>query len=150
MLTAKRTLVKSGPELWAEVSDPEALGSLFAAFGEIRITRVTDASLVVWEGERAAGRLELEPSGFGTRVHLSAEIGARELPPPPAGGRAESEPLPEPGFWARLFRRSPAPQPEPAVRHPVSVPAMPENEALAVLTGTLDALGMARHRPFSR
>ena len=104
MLTAKRTLVKSGPELWAEVSDPEALGSLFAPFGEIRITRVTDASLVVWEGERAAGRLELEPSGFGTRVHLSAEVGARELPPPPA---SEPEPAPRPGFWSRLFRRAP-------------------------------------------
>ena len=76
MLTAKRTLVKSGPELWAEVSDPEALGSLLEPFGEIRITRVTDASLVIWEGERAAGRLELEPSGFGTRVNLSAEVAA--------------------------------------------------------------------------
>src|SRR3954464_14519534 len=90
MLTAKRTLVKSGPELWAEISDPAALGEHFAAFGEIRITRVADASLVVWEGERAAGRLELEPSGFGTKVELSAEVATRvvdpepvDLPPPP-------------------------------------------------------------------
>src|SRR3954464_14542093 len=93
MLTAKRTLVKSGPELWAEISDPAALGEHFAAFGEIRITRVADASLVEWEGERAAGRLELEPSGFGTKVELSAEVARRVVeseafapppPPPPA------------------------------------------------------------------
>ena len=147
MLTAKRTLVKSGPELWAEVSDPEALGSLFAPFGEIRITRVTDASLVVGVGEGAAGRLELEPSGFGTRVHLSAEVGARELPPPPA---PEPEPAPRPGFWSRLFRRTPEAAAPPPPPQSVSVPAMADAEALAVLTGTLDALGMARHRPFSR
>lgn len=130
MLTAKRTLVKSGPELWAEVSDPEALGSLFAPFGDIRITRLTNASLVEWEGERAAGRLELEPSGFGTRVHLSAEVA--ELPPPPQPPR---------GFWAR-FRRAPEPPPP--------VPLIERDEAIAVLTDTLDALGSARHRPFSR
>ena len=84
MLDAKRTLVKSGPELWAEVSDPEALGRHFAAFGEIRITRTADASLVEWEGERAAGRLELEPSGFGTRVAIAAEPARVEIPAPPA------------------------------------------------------------------
>jgi hypothetical protein len=134
MLTAKRTLVKSGPELWAEVSDPEALGSLLEPFGEIRITRVTDASLVIWEGERAAGRLELEPSGFGTRVNLSAEIAT--LPPP--GGR---DPIKR-SWFDRFFRHPP----EPAAPTPV----MPVEEAEAVLRGTLDALGMARHRPFSR
>jgi hypothetical protein len=131
MLTAKRTLVKSGPELWAEVSDPAALNAHFAAFGEIRITRVSDASLVEWEGERAAGRLELEPSGFGTRVQLSAEVA--ETPPPPE---------PKRGWFDRFFRHPP----EPAEPEPV----MPLEEVEAVLTGTLDALGMARHRPFSR
>lgn len=147
MLTAKRTLVKSGPELWAEVSDPEQLGAHFAAFGEIRITRLTDASLVEWEGERAAGRLELGASGFGTRVELTAEVISRELPPPPA---LEPEPVPKPGFFARLFRRVPEPPPAPPAPPPVLVPAMEEDEALTVLTATLDALGSARHRPFSR
>jgi hypothetical protein len=147
MLTAKRTLVKSGPELWAEISDPEALGSLLEPFGEIRITRVADDSLVEWEGERAAGRLELEPSGFGTRVHLMAEVGRTELPAPPA---PEAPPEPRRGWFARLFRHPPEPLPEPAPPASVRVPAMDDDEALAVLTGTLDSLGMARHRPFSR
>jgi hypothetical protein len=78
---------------------------------------------------------------------LTAEVGARELPPPPA---PEPEPAPRPGFWARMFRRTPDAPPGPPAPEPVSVPSMPEDEALAVLTGTLDALGMARHRPFSR
>jgi hypothetical protein len=162
MLTAKRTLVKSGPELWAEISDPDALGAHFAAFGEIRITRVADASLVEWEGERAAGRLALEPSGFGTRVEMTAEVAQVELPAPPAPEPepvVEEPPAPEPkrGFWARFRRRPAEPPPEPVVAAPpppppapVRKPAMAEDEALAVLTATLDALGMARHRPFSR
>jgi hypothetical protein len=147
MLTAKRTLVKSGPELWAEISDPAALGEHFAAFGEIRITRVADASLVEWEGERAAGRLALEPSGFGTKVELTAKVAQHELPPPPA---PEHEPAPKVGFFKRMFGRAPEPPPTPPAPPPVRVAAMEEDEALAVLTATLDALGFARHRPFSR
>lgn len=147
MLTAKRTLVKSGPELWAEVSDPDALGAHFAAFGEIRITRVADASLVEWEGERAGGRLALEPSGFGTRVELTARIAENELPPPPAPA---PPPAPKRGWWARHFRRAPEPATSPPAPPPTRVVAMADDEALAVLTSTLDALGSARHRPFSR
>ena len=37
---AQRTLVKSPPELWAEVSDVEALARHLGEFGEIRITRL--------------------------------------------------------------------------------------------------------------
>jgi hypothetical protein len=147
MATVKRTLVKSGPELWAEVSDPELLGEHFAAFGEIRITRTADASLVEWEGERAAGRLALAPSGFGTRVEIAAEPAERELPPPPA---PEPEPAPKVGFFKRLFGRAPEPPPPPPAPPPVVIPAMPEDEVVAVMTATLDALGSARHWPFSR
>lgn len=132
MATVKRTLVKSGPELWAEVSDPEALGAHFEAFGEIRIRSRTDASLVIWEGERAAGRLALEPSGFGTRVEIAAESAVEE-----------SEPAPPAGRWARLLRRRAEPPPPGA-------PVIPEDEVVRVMTATLDALGSARHRPFTR
>ena len=147
MAMVKRTLVKSGPELWAEVSDEEALGAHFAAFGPIRITRTADAALVEWEGERAAGRLALEPAGFGTRVEIAAEPASHELPPPPA-----PEPPPEPrrGFWSRLFGRAPEPPPAPPAPEPVRLPAIDEDEVVAVMTATLDALGSARHRPFSR
>ena len=45
--TAQRRLVKSPPELWAEVSDEDALGRRLAEFGEIRITRVDPETTVV-------------------------------------------------------------------------------------------------------
>lgn len=160
MPTVKRTLVKSGPELWAEISDPEALGAHFEAFGEIKITRTADASLVEWEGERATGRLALEPSGFGTRVEIVGEPASRELPTPPAPAApppVATEPEPEPrGWFARRFRRAPEPPPvveappPPPPPAPTFVPLIGEDEVIRVLTATLDALGSARHRPFTR
>ena len=35
----QRTLVKSPPELWAEVSDPASLSRHLGELGEVRITR---------------------------------------------------------------------------------------------------------------
>ena len=135
-LMAKRTLVKSPPELWAEVSDAAALARHLGEFGEIRITRTQPESLVEWEGETATGSVALEPSGWGTRVTLTAEPAPAPAP----------EPEPEPhGFFARLFgtrRRAPA---------PAAPAAEPETvDAEAALTGVLDSLGTAHHRPFSR
>jgi hypothetical protein len=238
-LTTKRTLVKSPPELWAEVSDLEALAKHLGEFGEIRITRLEPETTVVWEGDRACGTVKLEPSGWGTKVTLTAELAAieeavaaeepavtevpvavaenpvatQELPadpeplpepvaieePPPAPIEDAEPPVPEPkvGFWGRLFAKrrrlaaevpppepTPAPtpppieepEPEPA---PVEEPPAPEppplqpahepepepepeeplpaaeepfdgDRAVAVLTGVLDNLGAAHHRPFSR
>ena len=123
-MEAKRTLVKSPPELWAEISDAQALARHLGEFGEIRITRTQPESVVEWEGDTASGCVRLEPSGWGTRVTLTAE-----RPPPP--------PLPARSLWERMRRRRP-PEPEP------------EPDATATLTGVLDTLGAAHHRPFSR
>src|SRR5690348_12522040 len=68
-----RTLVKSPPELWAEISNPDCLAKHLGAFGEIRITRVEPETTVAWEGDRASGTVELRASGWGTRVTLSVE-----------------------------------------------------------------------------
>jgi hypothetical protein len=144
---AQRTLVKSPPELWAEISDVEALTGHLGAFGEIRITRLEPETTVAWEGDRARGTVELEPSGWGTKVTLTARI-APEPPrdpepvaaPDPVGATepaAEAETarepatdeVPEParrrGFFARLFGRRRAARPAP-VR-----PAEPAAAALA-------------------
>jgi hypothetical protein len=149
--TAERTLVKSPPELWAEVSDAEALGRHLEPFGEIRITRLEPETTVAWEGDRASGTVSLAPSGWGTKVTLTAELQALEeaepvvvaapvapVEPPPA---VEEPPAPvaspapvEPprGFFARLFRRSALPVieeevvPEPVVAEPEPVVAEPE------------------------
>ena len=45
----QRTLVKSPPELWAELSDPDALARHLGELGEIRITRVEPEEKVEWE-----------------------------------------------------------------------------------------------------
>jgi hypothetical protein len=112
---AQRTLVKSPPELWAEVSDVSALAGHLGAFGEIRITRLEPETTVAWEGDRARGTVELEPSGWGTKVTLTALIeGKREdepdpVAPPDPVAQVEPEPEPEP-------ERAPAPESEPARR----------------------------------
>ncbi len=75
-----RTLVKSPPELWAECSDPTSLGRHLDQFGEIRITRLEPDTAVAWEGESISGTVRLEPSGWGTKVILTAaeEAGAQQ------------------------------------------------------------------------
>jgi hypothetical protein len=99
-MQVQRTLVKSPPELWAEVSDVDSLTRHLAAFGEITITRVEPESTVAWEGERASGTVELTASGWGTKVTLTAQAPepraatpAVESPQPPAQpGPAANEP----------------------------------------------------------
>jgi hypothetical protein len=73
---AQRTLVKSPPELWAEISDPEALARHLGDFGEIRITRVQPEQKIEWEAAEASGSVVIKPSGWGTKVKLTVE---REL-----------------------------------------------------------------------
>src|SRR4051794_41602540 len=92
-MEANRTLVKSPPELWAELSDAASLARHLGEFGEIRITRTQPESVVEWEGDLASGSVQLEPSGWGTRVTLTAEPAPAE---PVAAPEPEPEPEPEP------------------------------------------------------
>jgi len=78
-LSAQRTLVKSPPELWAEISDLDALARHLGEFGEIRITQIDPESTVAWEGDRIRGTVHLEPSGWGTKVTLAAELVAVDV-----------------------------------------------------------------------
>ena len=132
---AKRRLVKSPPELWTELSDAAALARHLGEFGEIRITRLEPESKVVWEGDRAAGSVELDSAGWGTQVTLTVEVEDAEPEPVAVEPAPEAEPVaviaepdPEPapvsiepehepwkpsaapqpqrrGFFARLFSR---------------------------------------------
>jgi hypothetical protein len=155
-MEAKRTLVKSPPELWAEVSDVAALARHLGEFGEIRITRTEPEAVVEWEGDRASGSVRLEPSGWGTKVTLTAEV---PEPPPPPEPETEPEPVaveaPRPSrrAWLRWWRRAapepPAPEPDPEP-DPDPEPVAPAVDTAAVLDGVLDSLGSAHHRPFSR
>jgi hypothetical protein len=213
-LTAQKTLVKSPPELWTELSEVESLAKHLGELGDIRITRVVPESTVAWEGEEVSGTVELEQSGWGTKVTFRATVPepgttvvaeavavepeAVVAEPEPESLVADAEPEPEAatvepepkrqGFFARwLFRRR-APQPEPLASEPepaaavepepvveperepvepappaepvaVEEPPAPEPQPAStvnadrvqrVLEGTLEALGQAHHRPFSR
>jgi len=75
----QRTLVKSPPELWAELSDPSALARHLGELGDIRITHLEPETAVEWEAEDASGTVLLKPSGWGTKVTLTVN---RELPEP--------------------------------------------------------------------
>jgi hypothetical protein len=72
----QRTLVKSPPELWAEISDPASLGRHLGEFGEIRITRIEPEQRVEWEAGDTSGSVVIKPSGWGTKVKLTVN---REL-----------------------------------------------------------------------
>ena len=226
--SAERRLVKSSPELWAEVSDQESLGRRLHAFGEIRITGTDPETTVAWEGDEVSGTVAIASAGWGTKVTLTVEVddppAATPDPPAPApeviaalepeptaalepepAAALEPEPTaapePEPadappakpakqGFFARLFDFGPAipdpprqveasdepepePEPEPeaapeAVPEPMPDPiVVPEVEPevsteapepapmsaesiVEILSGVLDDLGAAHHRPFSR
>jgi hypothetical protein len=102
---AQRTLVKSPPELWAELSDPASLARHLGDFGEIRIARVEPEQSVEWEADAVSGTVQLKPSGWGTKVTLTV---LRETPDRLEIGQQTAEPEPEPELTPM-----PAPEPDP-------------------------------------
>jgi hypothetical protein len=90
-LSAERTLVKSPPELWSELSDAQSLAKHLGEFGEIRITKLEPEHTVAWEGDLALGTARIEPSGWGTKVTITVRLANEpevpeefiEEPPPP-------------------------------------------------------------------
>jgi hypothetical protein len=121
----QRTLVKSPPELWSELSDPEALARHLGALGEIRITRAEPESLVEWEADGASGSVRIKPSGWGTRVTLSVD---RELNAP-AEPDADHGDLTSEGSTADAQPSDAAPEPdEPAEAVEAFAPTSLEHE----------------------
>jgi len=90
-----RTLVKSPPELWAELEGER----LREAIGEsVKVKTKEPERELAWEGYGASGTAKIEPSSWGTKVTLTATI---------------EEQVADAGFWGR-FRRRPAPEPPTA------------------------------------
>ncbi len=131
-LQASRTLVKSPPELWAECSDAASLARHLGQFGEIRITRLDPETAVAWEGEHARGTVRIEPSGWGTKVILTA-VAVSEAPTSPA--TVPEEPADEPPEGP-LVTEAPVDQPT-ASDEPVEPP---RRRRLAWLFGRRRAL----------
>jgi hypothetical protein len=84
-----RTLVKSPPELWAELG-PDCLEK---ALGSVSVEETKPEREMTFAGKGVRGSALLEPAGWGTRVTLTAET---------------EEQVARVGFWARL-RGTPTP-----------------------------------------
>ncbi|MFL5894916.1 MAG: hypothetical protein ACJ76Z_07350 [Thermoleophilaceae bacterium] len=88
-----RTLVKSPPELWAELG-PDCLEK---ALGAVSVEETEPERSLAFEGDGVRGTAVLEPAGWGTKVTLTAEI---------------EQAVARQGVWARI-----AGPPPPAPRH---------------------------------
>lgn len=129
----QRTLVKSPPELWAELSDPAALARHLGELGEIRITRAEPEKRVEWEAETASGTVLIKPSGWGTKVTLSVsrDLSLARTEPVIAGEEPEAIPEPEATSEAEPQASSeaepePTPEPEPIPAESEQAFAAPE------------------------
>jgi hypothetical protein len=151
-----RTLVKSPPELWAECSDASSLARHLGQFGEIRITKLEPETSVAWEGARGSGTVRLEPSGWGTKVILTAVVDEEPrsevvLAPEPAVVATEPAVLAtEPALVATepaLVATEPAVEPVVATEPPAEPVDLPEP---APLTPTARRRRFARLRAFFR
>jgi len=89
-IEVSRTLVKSPPELWAELEGD----CLSTVVGEVTIRPVEAERELAWEAEGASGTAMLEPAGWGTKVTLTADV---------------EEHVAEVGLWARLRGHKPEP-----------------------------------------
>jgi hypothetical protein len=90
----ERTLVKSPPELWDEIASEEALSQWL---GEVRVSALDPPSRIEWSANGVRGVIELEASGWGTRVRAHAETDGggggfwERFKPPADDGRIERE-----------------------------------------------------------
>ena len=116
-IEVSRTLVKSPPELWAELEGDR----LADAVGAVTVRPTEHERELAWEADGARGTARLEPSSWGTRVTLTADV---------------EEVVARQGLWARLRGQ------------PVAPPSHPDIEAR--LGEVLDRLGSDHKKPFAR
>jgi hypothetical protein len=135
----QRTLVKSPPELWAEISDPVSLARHLGEFGEIQITRVEPEQRVEWQAGDTSGSVVIKPSGWGTKVKLTVE---RELAQPvsdapdddPLASHDAPEPEPEPVQTETATKTHAAAE----LEHAVELEKAVETEHAVELAGTYE------------
>jgi hypothetical protein len=128
----QRTLVKSPPELWAELSDPAALARHLGELGEIRIVRTEPESTVEWAAENTTGTVSIKPSGWGTKVTLSV---TRETAAPAPEGTAEPK-VTQPREPDAHAEAAPDPAAEQQPPTPDALPEPASTEAAPELTGS--------------
>jgi uncharacterized protein YndB with AHSA1/START domain len=72
-IEVERTLVKSPPELWEEIASEEALRQWL---GEVRVSALDPPTRIEWNADGAHGVIELEASGWGTRIRAQVQTEA--------------------------------------------------------------------------
>jgi hypothetical protein len=112
-----RTLVKSPPELWEELQGER----LNEALGGVEVRADEPERTLSWKSDHATGKAMLEPSSWGTKVTLTAEV---------------EEQVASLGLWERMRGMTPPPSKAPQIERQ--------------LEGVLDALGQAHRKPFTR
>ena len=116
-IEVSRTLVKSPPELWEELQGD----CLAQAVGRVTVEPRQPERELAWSADGARGTARIEPSSWGTKVILTAEV---------------EEQVAELGLWARLRGARP-----PEQRH---------TDLERRFEGVLDSLGSAHRKPFVR
>jgi hypothetical protein len=123
----QRTLVKSPPELWAELSDPAALARHLGELGEIRIVRTEPENKVEWAAEHTTGTVSIKPSGWGTKVTLSVTRETADAQPAPPD--AVPEPPSEPAAGAEPEAADPEATADPGATAEPEATTQPEASA---------------------
>ncbi len=118
-LEVSRTLVKSPPELWPDLSG----GRLAEAVGGAEVAVIESERSVRWEAHGVRGTASLEPSGWGTKVTLRAQV---------------EEQVADSGRWSRFRRRWEPPE------------APPHTDLEQRMKALLDDLGSDHRKPFAR
>ena len=127
-----RTLVKSPPELWAELRGDR----LSEAVGAASLKVAEEERRIEWEAEDSSGAAVLEPAGWGTKLTLTAQVQEEVARLEPEVARV--------GLWARIVGSRPQ-----AAAPPPAPPANGRGDDLErALERLLDDLGSAHRRPF--
>jgi hypothetical protein len=116
-IEVSRTLVKSPPELWEELQGD----CIQQAVGHAVVEPREPERELAWRADGASGSARIEPSNWGTKVILTAEVEVQ---------------VAELGLWSRLTGARP--------------PAGPHSDLEQRLEGLLDSLGSAHRKPFAR
>lgn len=111
-----KTLVKSPPELWEELKGD----CLSEAVGEVSVRPREPERELEWSAQGVSGTARLEPSSWGTKVTLTAEV---------------EEHVAETGMWARLTGQRLEP---------------PHEDIEQRLEALLEGLGSAHKKPYVR
>lgn len=85
-----RTLVKSPPEVWAELGRDGRLAELIGD-ESLQVTVAEELAVLEWQAASSSGRIEIHASGWGTKVSLVADVAEEPARAEPTPRRSEAQ-----------------------------------------------------------